>query len=145
MTTRPSQSSNAAMVSRMPSELDRRRFLATTAAALAAAGCTWTLRADEAKPKPAKIIVGADPWVYAATQPKYDIYPILDRIFADMRYAGLDGIELMHSRVVCRRCGRADQGVVGRASVAGDRHLVRRRPVGQQADQRGAGECGNGD
>ena len=44
-----------------------------------------------------KIIVGGHPWVYAATQPKYDIYPILDRIFADMSYAGLDGIELMHT------------------------------------------------
>jgi sugar phosphate isomerase/epimerase len=89
--------SGTMMVSHVPSKLDRRRFLATTAAALAAAGGTWTARADEAKPKPAKIVVGAHPWVYAATQPKYDIYPILDRIFADMRYAGLDGIELMHS------------------------------------------------
>jgi sugar phosphate isomerase/epimerase len=35
--------------------------------------------------------------VYAATQPSYDIYPILDQIFADMSYAGLDGIELMHT------------------------------------------------
>jgi len=41
--------------------------------------------------------VGGHPWVYAATQPKYDIYPILDQIFADMSYAGLDGIELMHT------------------------------------------------
>ena len=44
-----------------------------------------------------KISVGAHPWVYAATQPQYDIYPILDRVFADMAYAGLDGIELMHT------------------------------------------------
>jgi sugar phosphate isomerase/epimerase len=44
-----------------------------------------------------KIIVGGHPWVYAATQPKNEIYPILDRIFADMSYAGLDGIELMHT------------------------------------------------
>jgi len=35
--------------------------------------------------------------VYAATQPNYDIYPVLDQIFADMSYAGLDGIELMHT------------------------------------------------
>ena len=31
--------------------------------------------------------------MYAATQPNYDIYPVLDQIFADMSYAGLDGIE----------------------------------------------------
>ena len=44
-----------------------------------------------------KILVGGHPWVYAATQPNYDIFPILDQIFADMSYAGLDGIELMHT------------------------------------------------
>lgn len=43
------------------------------------------------------IMVGAHPWVYAATQPGFDIYPILDDIFADMHWAGMDGIELMHT------------------------------------------------
>lgn len=97
MISHPSPSSGSATISRTPPQLDRRQFLGTTAAALAAASGTWTAGADEAKPLSAKIIVGAHPWVYAATQPKYDIYPILDRIFADMRYAGLDGIELMHT------------------------------------------------
>lgn len=78
-------------------QVDRRRFLGATAAALATAGWIGPARAEDAKSPPAKIIVGAHPWVYAATQPKYDIYPILDSIFADMRYAGLDGIELMHT------------------------------------------------
>lgn len=41
--------------------------------------------------------VGAHPWVYAARLPGHDICPILDQIFADMAYAGLDGIELMDS------------------------------------------------
>jgi len=77
--------------------MDRREFLGAAAAVIAAAGCTGTARAAEAKPQAAKIVVGAHPWVYAATQPKYDIYPVLDRIFADMRYAGMDGIELMHT------------------------------------------------
>ena len=45
-----------------------------------------------------KVMVGAHPWVYAATREKYDIYPILGQIFADMQYAGIDGIELMHTR-----------------------------------------------
>jgi len=73
--------------------LDRRRFLHSAAGgllALVAGG------AENGSPQK-KIIVGGHPWVYAATQPKYDIYPILDRIFADMSYAGLDGIELMHT------------------------------------------------
>lgn len=46
---------------------------------------------------PSALMVGAHPWVYAAGQPGYDIYPILDTIFADMAAAGLDGIELMHT------------------------------------------------
>jgi sugar phosphate isomerase/epimerase len=41
--------------------------------------------------------VGAHPWVYAARLPGYDITPVLPAIFADMRYAGFDGIELMHT------------------------------------------------
>ncbi|HIE28309.1 TPA: sugar phosphate isomerase/epimerase [Candidatus Poribacteria bacterium] len=43
-----------------------------------------------------KVLVGAHPWVYAAKQENYDIYPIIEQIFSDMSYAGLDGIELMH-------------------------------------------------
>jgi len=79
--------------------LDRRHFLGSTATGLLAAvlgtSCRSTQSDRSAGAK--KIIVGAHPWVYAATQPKYDIYPILDQIFADMSYAGLDGIELMHT------------------------------------------------
>ncbi len=83
--------------------LDRRQFLGSTAYGLltAATGtllgtsCRSTQNSNSAGQK--KVIVGAHPWVYAATQPKNDIYPILDQIFADMSYAGLDGIELMHT------------------------------------------------
>lgn len=82
--------------------LNRRCFLGSGAAAvltLAAGGilgssCRSTQ--SDAKSKK-KILVGAHPWVYAATQPNYDIYPVLEQIFADMSYAGLDGIELMHT------------------------------------------------
>ena len=45
----------------------------------------------------AEVTVGAHPWVYAATLPGYDIFPVLDQIFADMSAAGLDGVELMHT------------------------------------------------
>src|SRR5512143_3135655 len=82
--------------------LDRRAFLGSTAKGLAAVAwvslsrvCSGKEKTDSTRQK--KIVVGAHPWVYAATQPKNDIYPILDRIFADMSYAGLDGIELMHT------------------------------------------------
>jgi sugar phosphate isomerase/epimerase len=43
------------------------------------------------------VTVGAHPWVYAAKQPQYDISPILQTIFADVAYAGFDGVELMHN------------------------------------------------
>ncbi|MBN2133170.1 MAG: sugar phosphate isomerase/epimerase [Sedimentisphaerales bacterium] len=82
--------------------LDRRRFLTSTAAgvltaatgAVLGSGCRSVQTGAKSE---RKVIVGAHPWVYAATQPNYDIYPVLDRIFADMSYAGLDGIELMHT------------------------------------------------
>ena len=41
------------------------------------------------------IVVGGHPWVYAATQPGYDPYPVIDQVFADMSAAGLGGVELM--------------------------------------------------
>ncbi len=66
--------------------LSRREFVTALTAAPLAAG------APGRKP-----VVAAHPWVYAATQPKYDIYPLLDGIFADMSYAGIEAIELMHT------------------------------------------------
>ena len=41
------------------------------------------------------IPVGAHVWVYASNMPDYDVTPLLDQIFSDMKYAGLDGVELM--------------------------------------------------
>ncbi len=71
----------------------RRDFL-TGIAGMAVLGISVSSRAGES---PKIIPVGAHPWVYAATQPQYDVTPILDRIFADMSYAGMDGIELVHT------------------------------------------------
>jgi sugar phosphate isomerase/epimerase len=45
--------------------------------------------------KRGKLPVGAHVWIYASTQPGYDVSPILPQIFADMKYAGLDGVETM--------------------------------------------------
>jgi sugar phosphate isomerase/epimerase len=65
------------------------------------------LAAVPALPDGPRIRVGAHPWVYAAPLPGYDITPVLDRIFADLSYAGVDGVELMdtalrHADVVPR-------------------------------------------
>jgi sugar phosphate isomerase/epimerase len=76
--------------------LSRREFMC--ASALTVAMCAW--KSTDAQPltrDEQRVIVGAHPWVYAATQPGFDIYPILDRIFADIAYSGVDGIELMHT------------------------------------------------
>ncbi len=43
-----------------------------------------------------KVTVGAHPWIYAATLPEYDISPALDKIFQGVKYAGFEGVELMH-------------------------------------------------
>jgi sugar phosphate isomerase/epimerase len=78
------------------SSLSRRRFLQATA--LAVASCAVRpARARSAAGPEKRVIVGAHPWVYAAKQPRFDISPILDQIFADVAYAGMDGIELMHT------------------------------------------------
>jgi sugar phosphate isomerase/epimerase len=53
--------------------------------------------AASAAPPAGKPLVAGHPWVYAATRPQNEITPILDAIFEDMRYAGLDAIELMHT------------------------------------------------
>ena len=87
-------------------DLSRRAFLQATGTA-AAALYGLSASAEEDSPSKRKVVVGAHPWVYAATQPGYDITPVLPRIFADMKYAGLDGIELMHTSAAAGRLGRS--------------------------------------
>ena len=69
--------------------VSRRRFLQSAAAAAACSAGQAT--------RGKKILVGAHPWVYAARQPQNDITPILEQIFADLSYAGMEAIELMHT------------------------------------------------
>src|SRR3954471_18208919 len=76
--------------------LSRRQFVQGAAASVAA-GAMRQAQARSAPSSSKGVVVGAHPWVYAAKQPRFDIYPILDRIFADVAYAGMDGIELMHT------------------------------------------------
>ena len=73
--------------------LTRRGFIKASALALAPlSGCSSGLQFLSGK----KVTVGAHIWVYAARRPKYDVTPILPQIFSDLKYAGLDGVELMH-------------------------------------------------
>lgn len=87
----------------MSKNLSRRQFLhetGSTIALLGAAQLAFAQTDDQVKPnqeQPRKVTVGAHPWVYAATMPNYDITPALNDIFADMKYAGMDAIELMHN------------------------------------------------
>jgi len=77
---------------------NRREFLRGIAGAAVAVGCMPAARAwADPDTSRRKVLVAAHPWVYAATRPQYDITPILDEIFADMKYAGMDAIELMHN------------------------------------------------
>ncbi|CAN5622996.1 hypothetical protein BH23BAC1_BH23BAC1_04880 [soil metagenome] len=87
-------------INRNFSEQTRRNFLKTSIAALGGAltltpsplwaGLNQIIKTEK------KIRVGGHPWVYAAPLPGHDITPVLEQIFLDMRFAGLDGVELMH-------------------------------------------------
>jgi sugar phosphate isomerase/epimerase len=92
----------------------RRRFLQSVALGIAA-GFDAATRAGATARLDAAVRVGAHPWVYAATQPRYDIYAILDRIFADVAYAGIEGVELMHTAL-------HPAGSVERISALKDKH-----------------------
>ena len=78
-----------------PFTVSRRTFLRNTAIAATSVGLTG-LGVSAATTK-RKVVVGAHPWVYAATQPNYELTPVLPQIFEDFSYAGVDGIELMHT------------------------------------------------
>jgi sugar phosphate isomerase/epimerase len=41
------------------------------------------------------VVVGAHGWVYAAPLPGYDFTPVIEQIFADLSYAGIEAFELM--------------------------------------------------
>lgn len=74
--------------------MNRNEFLKTTISALgiAALGLPSIVSAAVSK---RKLFVGAHVWIYASTQPGYDVSNILPQIFSDMKYAGLDGVETM--------------------------------------------------
>lgn len=83
-----------------------RRFFLKSAMLAAAAGsgglaaARWSASVGPPAPEKKKVTVGGHLWVYAAKQPGYDPTPVLEQVFADMSYAGLDGVELMHNALM---------------------------------------------
>ena len=75
-------------------KMNRIEFLKTSMGALGFAALGFPFMACTAGKK-RKLPVGAHVWIYASTQPGYDVSPILPQIFSDMKYAGLDGVETM--------------------------------------------------
>jgi sugar phosphate isomerase/epimerase len=77
--------------------MDRRKFIQSSSLSLLALSLAKTAGASPfaAGNAAKKIPVGAHVWVYAASQPGYDVSPILSQIFSDMAYAGFDGVETM--------------------------------------------------
>lgn len=80
----------------MAYSMSRRSFLKATTFTVGAAVLPRAIGAAPASAR-RRVVVGAHPWVYAATQPNYELTPVLPQIFADFSYAGVDGIELMHT------------------------------------------------
>jgi sugar phosphate isomerase/epimerase len=56
------------------------------------------LAATAAVAAPKKTLVAAHPYVYTQQRPDRDINPVLDRVFADIKAAGFDAIELMQGQ-----------------------------------------------
>jgi sugar phosphate isomerase/epimerase len=67
--------------------MNRRDFLGATAGSLAFA--------DSWQPLAKKPTLGIHVWVYSSDKPNYDCFPVIDQVFADVKYAGFDAIELM--------------------------------------------------
>ncbi len=81
----------------MQTRLSRRRFLVQAGGVMTLSGTSPLAWATTHGGKTPRVTVAAHPWVYAATMPDRDITPALDAIFADMKHAGMDAIELMHT------------------------------------------------
>jgi sugar phosphate isomerase/epimerase len=84
-----------------PESTARRDFLWSTVGAVVATGGAHLLASfppplPRTAEKRKKVVIAAHPWVYAAPLPGYDITPVLDQIFSDTSFAGMDAIELMH-------------------------------------------------
>jgi sugar phosphate isomerase/epimerase len=77
--------------------MDRRKFIQNTSLSLLGLALSQkgTSKGLTKKNIRKKITVGAHVWVYASTQPGFDVSPVLSQIFSDVAYAGFDGVETM--------------------------------------------------
>lgn len=76
----------------------RRKFIKTTGSLAGAAMLSSLLNKNywEKEPTSYKIPLYGHLWVYASRYPpNWDCTPILDDVFSDLKYAGLQGVELM--------------------------------------------------
>jgi len=96
--------------------VSRRRFLKTAAACAASVSLVRPLNAAAQKPS---VIVGAHPWVYAATLPKCDITPVLPANLCrhELRRHGRHRVDA--HRAAAGRCGCTDRRTVAEAPSAG--------------------------
>lgn len=72
--------------------MNRRHFLGATAGSVALANPWKPADAARLDHKP---VLGVHVWVFSSDKPHYDCFPILDQVFADVKYAGFDAVELM--------------------------------------------------
>jgi sugar phosphate isomerase/epimerase len=77
----------------------RREFM-KSAAAIGAAMLVGAARVFPALPKPRKVLVGGHGWVYAAPMPEHDYTPVIEQIFSDFKYAGIEAFELMDAALM---------------------------------------------
>ena len=95
------------------SVLTRRFFLTAGSVVVASMGCGGKILGTVGDSGKKRITVGAHVWVYAAKQPEYNVTPVLPQIFSDLKYAQIDGVELMHNvlrkRETVERIGELSQ------------------------------------
>ena len=73
---------------------NRREFIKSAAIA----ALSTNLLSSQIIPK--RVKVGAHLWVYASKYPPdWDCTPIIDQVFSDLTFAGVDGVELMHTNL----------------------------------------------
>jgi sugar phosphate isomerase/epimerase len=97
--------------------MNRKDFIlrSLTAGAFAASGIP-SLASGMVKKK--KLPVSAHVWVYARSQPEYDVSPILEQIFSDLKYAGFDGVELMELHFRNRQTKEIIAELISRYQIA---------------------------
>jgi sugar phosphate isomerase/epimerase len=75
--------------------MDRKKFICYSSLSLLAVPLSRSAIHLAGEKKVREIKISTNVWVYASTLPKYDVSPVLNQIFSDAAYAGLDGVETM--------------------------------------------------